>query len=299
MAEHLHSRQLFRGATLSICDVACRPHCSDCGGDEWADAHEVVFPRTGVFVKHAGQESVVADSNKVLFLNRHEPYRISHPVLCGDDCTVLTFAPDALIDVLSLYDPAARDRPDRVFHFGHSLLKPDALPFLHRLRRYLCGSACDDMAVEEFALELLDSVVRHAYHVRGRQRARVRPATALAHRESADATRTFLAARFRSRLTLDDVAGSVHRSRFHLARLFRQETGISIHEYQNRLRLAEALERLADGEGDLTQLALDLGYSSHSHFSSAFRRSFGTAPSVFRRTATVELLREMSTNLTA
>jgi AraC-like DNA-binding protein len=44
-----------------------------------------------------------------------------------------------------------------------------------------------------------------------------------------------------------------------------------------------ALERLDAGERDLTRLALDLGYSSHSHFTDAFRRSFGVTPSTARK----------------
>jgi AraC family transcriptional regulator len=43
------------------------------------------------------------------------------------------------------------------------------------------------------------------------------------------------------------------------------------------------LERLRDARGDLTGIALDLGYSSHSHFTFAFRRHFGYAPSAFLR----------------
>ena len=47
------------------------------------------------------------------------------------------------------------------------------------------------------------------------------------------------------------------------------------------LRLRAALERIADGE-DVATLALALGFSSHSHFTSAFRRAFGVAPSQVR-----------------
>jgi AraC-like DNA-binding protein len=91
----------------------------------------------------------------------------------------------------------------------------------------------------------------------------------------------------------------VHYSPYHLARLFRREVGVPIHQYVNRLRLAAALERLADGVADPTELALDLGYSSHSHFSDYFRRAFGTSPSAFRRLGTASRLRELSKNLKA
>ena len=54
-----------------------------------------------------------------------------------------------------------------------------------------------------------------------------------------------------------------------------------IHRYLVQLRLARALVELPH-TNDLTMLALDLGFSSHSHFTAAFRRAFGSPPSVFR-----------------
>jgi AraC-like DNA-binding protein len=47
------------------------------------------------------------------------------------------------------------------------------------------------------------------------------------------------------------------------------------------LRLA--LEHLVNGKPDLTMLALDLGFSSHAHFTEAFRTEFACTPSAFRR----------------
>jgi len=106
-----------------------------------------------------------------------------------------------------------------------------------------------------------------------------------------------LGGQFRSRLSLAVIGRAVHVSPYHLARLFRDEVGIPIHKYLNRLRLGAALEQIANGAMDLTTLALDLGYSSHSHFSDAFRRTFGAPPSSFRRSTTSAQLREMSKNL--
>lgn len=44
-----------------------------------------------------------------------------------------------------------------------------------------------------------------------------------------------------------------------------------------------ALERLAEGADSLSRLALDLGFSSHSHFTTLFHRVFGVPPSVLKR----------------
>jgi AraC-like DNA-binding protein len=69
---------------------------------------------------------------------------------------------------------------------------------------------------------------------------------------------------------------------FHLARTFKARTGFSLHGYRNQLRLRAALERLRDPKAALIDIALDLGFSSHSHFTETFRRNFGKTPSAVR-----------------
>jgi AraC-like DNA-binding protein len=113
-------------------------------------------------------------------------------------------------------------------------------------------------------------------------RATGRETTRAAHREIVDQTKELLAARFRERLTMGEIAGSIGVSRFHLSRVFRSSTGFSLHGYRNQLRLRAALERIADPETRLPALASELGFSGHSHFTAAFRETFGVAPSELR-----------------
>ncbi len=57
-----------------------------------------------------------------------------------------------------------------------------------------------------------------------------------------------------------------------------------MYRYQLRLRLARALDLLRDYE-DLAALGMDLGFSSHSHFTAAFQKMYGRTPSEFRQIA--------------
>jgi AraC family transcriptional regulator len=82
-------------------------------------------------------------------------------------------------------------------------------------------------------------------------------------------------------LTLEDIAAEINYSPYHLAHIFRQQTGQTIHLYLNQMRLRTSLDYLQSGM-DLTRLALTLGFSSHSHFTQAFRQAFGALPSQFR-----------------
>jgi AraC-like DNA-binding protein len=85
-------------------------------------------------------------------------------------------------------------------------------------------------------------------------------------------------------LSLGQIATATGTSPAYLTDLFHRIEGMPIYRYQIRLRLARALARMPHAE-DITQVALELGFSSHSHFSSAFRATFGMTPSSYRRSA--------------
>lgn len=82
--------------------------------------------------------------------------------------------------------------------------------------------------------------------------------------------------------TLTALAELAGASRYHLARVFREEVGATLHRYLTHARLGAALHRVLDDE-DLTTVALESGFSSHSHFTARFRAVFGVTPSQLRR----------------
>src|SRR5207302_5218704 len=84
------------------------------------------------------------------------------------------------------------------------------------------------------------------------------------------------------RWTLAEIAAEVRVSPVYLTQVFQQVEGLPLYRYQLHLRLARALDLLGTYE-DLSALSLDLGFSSHSHFSAAFQRTYGRTPSEFRR----------------
>lgn len=94
-------------------------------------------------------------------------------------------------------------------------------------------------------------------------------------------TKEHLAAHFTTALRLTDVAAAVGASPSYLTSVFRRFEGVPLHQYVRQLRLSESLVRLPDA-ADLTTLAVDLGFSSHSHFAASFRKAFGLTPSAFR-----------------
>jgi AraC family transcriptional regulator len=88
-----------------------------------------------------------------------------------------------------------------------------------------------------------------------------------------------------SDLTLTQLAAESGYSRTHFLRMFRGATGQSPHRYLLELRLNKAESMLTNFSLSLVDIALACGFSSHAHFSTAFRSRYGVSPSAYRRRA--------------
>jgi DNA-binding response OmpR family regulator len=71
-------------------------------------------------------------------------------------------------------------------------------------------------------------------------------------------------------------------SRMQLNRKLRALTGYSTHELVREFRLLRAAELLGKHAGNVSEVALDVGFSSLSHFIKAFRERFGVVPSDYK-----------------
>jgi AraC family transcriptional regulator len=90
-------------------------------------------------------------------------------------------------------------------------------------------------------------------------------------------------AEFSLDLDLATLAAESGYSRAHFLRMFRLATGETPHHYLQRLRLEHACRQLAETPASLIEVALECGFSSHSHFTNLFRETFGMTPSRYRR----------------
>ncbi|MCI0541633.1 MAG: helix-turn-helix transcriptional regulator, partial [Verrucomicrobiales bacterium] len=81
--------------------------------------------------------------------------------------------------------------------------------------------------------------------------------------------------------SLDELGRLVGCSPFYLSRLFSQEAGLTIQQYVRQGRMERAAELLRTGQCNVTEAALEVGYNSLSHFSSAFHATFGCCPGLY------------------
>jgi AraC family transcriptional regulator len=89
--------------------------------------------------------------------------------------------------------------------------------------------------------------------------------------------------RFDEDLSLQSLANESGYSRVHFVRMFKAATGYSPHNYLLNLRLERARELLKNPFMSLIDIALDCGFSSHSHMSRLFHKFVGVTPSAYRR----------------
>jgi len=265
---------LLKSPTVTIRDVCCGGRRRDKSPEEWTAATELVFPYRGVYVRHVGNDQAVAEANQVLFFNGSEGYRVSHPVAGGDACLSL-----------SISEPLLRELAPPAFLGGNARLafRPRRLRIDARaqalvavLRHSLRQNIAGPLEAESLALTLAQRALGpRTTHAAG---------ASLGRQRLVDRVKLVLASDPARRWTLAEIAAEVRGSPVYLTQVFQQVEGLPLYRYQLRLRLARALDLLAQYD-DLTALSLDLGFSSHSHFSAAFRQAYGRSPSEFRQLA--------------
>ena len=260
----------------------------DCGPDDWrwrsenwigADLH-IVFPRTAVWIEPPGHDPLLATVNEVL---RYEPdarYRRRLAAREGDHCTfVLVEA--ALADQLGIAGRARSEGAAAWPALLHHQVPIGIFATQRAVHASIRRGEADPLMVDETTLDLMVAVASlggGSPSPPPSDRRRRRSAAV----EAVEAVKWRLAGTDPPP-TLAGLAAEVHHSPFHLARVFRRATGSTIHSYGRQVRLRRSLDAVLDGGRSLTEVALDHGFSSHSHYTREFSRCFGRPPSEVRR----------------
>lgn len=227
-------------------------------GQGYSPETQVVLPYFGAFSWKVGKADRLIDANAVLFVTGGEEFFETHPIANrGHGSAILTPSREMLDEVsidATCLATVARPMSDAARLTMHALLfKPDLEP----------------LAREELAIGMLSDLLaqdpRQAFPVRSL----VERAKEVLHCHAHDV------------LSLDFIADAVGVTPIYLTQVFNKHEGMPLYRYQTRLRLSRALLELPTCSS-LTNLALDLGFSSHSHFSTIFKSAFGISPSVFR-----------------
>lgn len=263
-------RTLLDASIARVEDLRGAPASQRPGPGSYSPEFQVCFPCTGLFVWHVGGDAVVADANQVLYVTGGEPFALSQPRPGVYRELILTPKPGVLEALTGRSPSAVGSAPQ----FRARRRRADAA--LQRqcqdLRRRL-AEGIDPLTADDLVVSLLAAALGT-----DAPPAIAAPST----RRVIDRAKGFLAAHMSAPLRLRDVAVAVGVSAPYLTSAFRAVEGVPLHKYLTQLRLVRALGELPHTQ-DLAALALALGFSSHSHFTAAFRAAFGCTPSAYRQ----------------
>ena len=265
---------LLHTDTVALQNVRCGGECRHPSAEECASTMHLVFPYRGVYVRHVASDQAVADANHVLFFNPGQSYQVTHPVAGGDASLSLVLSEPVLRELAPR--SLLNDGGDFGFRRQQQRIDPRAQALAALLRHGLEHGNIEPLEAESMVLTLVCRTLG--------PRTSHQPGASHARRRLADRVKVLLASDPSRRWTLADIAAQIRGSPVYLTQLFRQTEGIPLYRYHLRLRLARALDLIARYD-DLSALAAELGFSSHSHFTMAFRQAYGRSPTAFIQSA--------------
>lgn len=228
--------------------------------------------RRGACRLHDGSWSAQLDPT-VAVLNRPGfAYRTTHPFGCNDAGWSFALS-EGLADELLARAPSAVRAADRPAITVATRPAREALATFVAFRRRTDGRAVDPLEVDERCLDLFGTLLDPDRGGRS-----TREGSGPVHRRLAERAAGRLTAGLPGVPSLLAIAADLEVSASHLCRVFKRHTGLSMSAYVKRLRVAAALDLVAAGHRDLTAVALDVGFYSHSHLTTAFREVYGEPP---------------------
>ena len=84
-------------------------------------------------------------------------------------------------------------------------------------------------------------------------------------------------------LSLEKIAKELNYSKFYIARVFKDETGMALHQYIRGRRLNESARKLVETKQSIIEIAFAAGYGSQQAFTQAFHHEYGWTPQEYRR----------------
>jgi AraC-like DNA-binding protein len=233
-------------------------------GHTYSSETQFVFPYFGAFGWRVGSERRLVDANAVLLVHGGQECHETHPVRgIGHGSAILTPGEGMLDELRAQSRRSGQNLAATVTHSmsDRAKLLTHAIVF---------GNDNDPLAIEERAMQLMFEAMRITVGAEPHAPSR-----------TIEKAKEILHSRYFEPLSLERVAREVGVTPVYLTQAFRKSQGVPLYRYQTRLRLSRALVELPRCE-NITGLALDLGFSSHSHFTTVFRTMFGMTPSDFR-----------------
>ena len=175
-----------------------------------------------------------------------------------------------LMQALGLYNPNRFRLKEAVF--SDELLRQQVL----QLSKLISSPACSYIDQESGLIQLAESLVRIGGGLRPVETKTKRTDTLLLK------AKDYIHSNLRQDISVDDISLAANISKFHFIRMFREQFGITPHQYVLNCRINQARLELEKGT-KATTVAQELGFSDNSHLNRKFKRIFGMTPRQYQR----------------
>ncbi len=253
---------------VRVVDHDCRKPAGARGSYEYGVDFGLVLIRRGGYWREVNGRGAYLGPTDAFFERPFVEQRITHHRTNGDRCTSLWLSENAVYELAG--DACVPDEP---------ITTTPATDLRHRELVVALRRGIDRFEADERLAQLVGDLAERA--VPGRFTAR-RSTTRANHRRVVAQAREAIVAD-PAGADFGDLARTLGHTRFHVSRVFSQATGMTLSQFRNRVRMAVAFDRLADGYENLALLSADLGFVDQSHLSRVVRTHTGERLSELRR----------------
>jgi AraC-like DNA-binding protein len=251
---------LAEASGTRIVDHDCHKPAGASGSYEYGLDYGLVLVRRGGYWREVNGQGAYVGPTDAFFERPFVEQRMVHHRDGGDRCTSLWLSETAVYALAG--DISVPDEP---------MMTTPAVNLRHRELLVALRRGIDRFEVDERLAQLVGALTERA--AQGRFTARRSTTRANHHRMVQDIREAIIADP--AGADFEDLAQTVGHTRFHVSRVFSRVTGMTLSQFRNQVRVAIALERLADGLESLALLAADLGFVDQSHLSRVVRANTG------------------------
>lgn len=269
---------LFESDFYRLLDFKCR--CTDCrtSKPEYSAAFSISFVRKGNFLFNVFRRSLDSYNGCVLITKPGYERTVTHSHVIPDECTIFEFKNSFYQQIQEQYGQL-KFFTDNDIH--STLIRTDPeLELLHFEAVRSVFEKSGKLKTDSLVIELLEKVMPNITDYQPNDE--INEQLKRNHLITIERAKEYIAQNFTRDISLMQIASYSYVSSFHFSRIFKKFTSYSPHQFLLQLRLKNAELFLRNTSLPVSDIGFTSGFNSVEHFTAAFRKKYGCAPSKFR-----------------